>query len=297
MRLILWLILLLPLRLHAQVTYHPFPQQNATWSVDHHDFSSAGWACITTFHYGINGDTIINGISYKKMYRNNTLSSAPDSSFNPATASYECAFREDSTKKVWAVHPNDTTAYILYDFALQLGDTFDFPYQNIFTTGDTVGYVDSIQLPNGQFRRHLQVGPDEWIEGIGSMNGPIDCTPCFVTSWGNVLLCHSDSTGMIWGSPQPNFCHCDLFDALPEINAPQFTINTSNSGLVVKTITNARYSLMVYNNLGALVYSNTALSSSATIPLLELPAGIYIAHIRMQDSGQLFQKLFFFPGK
>ena len=146
-------------------SYIPFPTDTATWT--YHTYNSA-FNVHDCVNFYMEGDTLINGKSYKKMYGDIT------------NIRY---IREDSTKKVYMAfdcpYPCDTIETILYDFNLQLNDTFrvkDYDTSNYYKV--VVSNIDSI-LTNTGYRKRLRIDPlnfdweiscneiHYWIEGIG----------------------------------------------------------------------------------------------------------------------------------
>ena len=51
----------------AQV-YHPFPESEVVWQVEHRDSGTPCGSSEIYFYY-LNGDTILQGLSYKKLFR------------------------------------------------------------------------------------------------------------------------------------------------------------------------------------------------------------------------------------
>jgi hypothetical protein len=171
---ILILLILISFSIQAQ-QYYPFPSDSATWTTIEYGYGTFPPETGTS-HFGLVGDTIINGLTYSKLYANLGSLGAinPASSFNILTANFHGAIREDSSKKIWfnqgGANPVDL---LYYDFSLNLGDTFCFdPPQPSGASCLPVSSVDSI-LINGNYRRqiHFNYGgqTETWIEGIGSI--------------------------------------------------------------------------------------------------------------------------------
>ena len=159
--------------------YIPFPEDSAQWSVGYQDQTS-----ISSVQYKMKGDTIINGISYNKIYKGYDLNySAPDTVLN-------CFIRQDTAnKKVYCRYPyaayQDSSEFLLYDFNLTTGDTFNLKIlPNHITYPLVIVGVDTAQF-NSDFRRILYahvvdtcmqshclwgIGMDIelWTEGMGS---------------------------------------------------------------------------------------------------------------------------------
>ena len=157
-------------------TYIPFPTDSAQWSVRHtinNPFSQS------TVQYKMKGDTLLNGITYHKIYY------SLDLVYNSPNQTLHCFVREDTTKKVFVKYPAssgiDTSEFVLYDFNKEINDTvnlklysstdsaYKFQILNKFTSStniDTREYYQLIGL-NVTFCTGF-----DWIMGIGSVLSP-----------------------------------------------------------------------------------------------------------------------------
>lgn len=155
------LFALLPTLSFSQEMYEPFLEEGKVWTYHYYnDFT--GHEFYETL--AISGDTIVNNKSYKRIV-------------DVATGIFECAMREDG-KKVFCVYPHYADEVLLYDFGLNVGDSFQLYDDDSGTDTDawaTVVSVDTVVVGNRAFRI-LDVRPKDmmgwsnwWIEGIGSM--------------------------------------------------------------------------------------------------------------------------------
>ncbi len=110
--------------------------------------------------YFFEGDKAINSLNYKKLYvtYDSTL----------VIRNYNCALREDTNSHIY-VNENSVER-LLYDFSLNLGDTF---YQGWMNIPMIVDSVDTVTLLNGESRRRMFFSyyHEYWIDGIGSTFG------------------------------------------------------------------------------------------------------------------------------
>jgi hypothetical protein len=144
--------------------------------------------------YVIQGDSIFNSLSYKKIWMTN------DSTLNGLM--YQGLLREENNV-VYYVPPSNTEG-ILYDFNLDVGDTTyvknmfcgDVELETVVIAIDTVEYF-------GRERKRWYLESDGWqeywIEGIGSMNGPLHsfyalCIICPVWE----LLCFHENDELLY---------------------------------------------------------------------------------------------------
>lgn len=102
------------------------------------------------------GDTIINEISYKKLYLYNC----------GTTGDYMVAMREVE-KKVYIVEKNTSEELLVYNFDLNEGDIFESP---LTSSTYQVTKVEMVEI-NGKLRKKFSFDEnyDIWIEGIGSL--------------------------------------------------------------------------------------------------------------------------------
>ena len=153
--------------------YHPLVDSNATkewnywWYFGYHAGGGG-----TVYEYPdvlMTGDTLINGLTYKKVFE-------PGGINHP----YESAVMEDGFRKVFLKQFSDTSSSpgtLIFDFSLQVNDTFISPYVERIDTMLVVRSIDTIFL-GGALRRQFVLYPlnyssydstDVWVEGIGSL--------------------------------------------------------------------------------------------------------------------------------
>ncbi len=187
---------------HAQ-QYFPMPTEYARWRAvtQAYDLSTIVYTQIDQFV--IHGDTVLDSLTYAKIYRANNDSIIDSSSFV-----YMGALREDSTKKVYyrglipsryvcdSIYAEDEI--LLCDFSLQVGDTVSLWEDS---TKMAVTHINNIMIGGvNRNQWHLQnvnisgAAPDNdtWVEGIGSMKGLL-YGHCLEFEWGYYLACFEDS--------------------------------------------------------------------------------------------------------
>ncbi len=172
-------------KFQAQV-YYPFPSDSAEWHIKltcQAPFCTA--QIYSPYQTHQNSDTTINGKVYHKMYDipSNTLYS----------------FYRESSKKIYVKYPlggpfgNDTAEFVLYNFNLNIGDTFIvkvpsswiggiFPTQPkiVLTSTNTANNVWPWQtLPNANSTKVYYFSSNVictsanllWAEGVGNYSG------------------------------------------------------------------------------------------------------------------------------
>ena len=291
---IIVLIILLTAQVSGQ-SYDPFPTDSATWSVQEyfHAWLPEPDGCIAR-HYGLSGDTIIDGKKFSKLFGNNLPLHTPyeDTAFNVQTAVYVAAVREDSAKKIWIRQPGDTTDILYYDFALDSGDTFCFNY---FGMGcHPVISVDSI-LIDGNYRRQIIFQPfnsESWIEGIGSTTGWFEWQ--LTGSWSWRLLCFSEYQQQLYGSSN---CHCDTYTPIENINIIRKGVKiyptpaTLEIHIEFDEHSGDTYSINVYSVLGKRRKSIVCQEKRINIDVSDLQEGIYLILISDGEGASWTQKI------
>lgn len=170
-------------------TYTPLVVENAHW-VNYEESSNGPILYQNLFGYAIQGDTSVNGNTYKKVYRYQFL---PPQDPNPPSAPYEWTIRSlfalirEADKQVFAVILNTDTLQVQefcpdpapgvenlwYDFNLQVGDTISACLDAL----DQVLTIGQIAQENvwGAMRTNYELDQGgKLIEGIGANTGLFD---------------------------------------------------------------------------------------------------------------------------
>lgn len=175
-----------------QVEYQPFVEEGKVWD------KQVGGTKENTFSNYIDGDTLINGETWKKVYNH--------AGFGYPGYFYYAALREEG-KKVYAIAKGGDTPRLIYDFDLKVGDELKcgvegsafgclrdrsenpdtllgFPFRkslkvkSIDTIHVSGPYVRESYLRRFHFYLLDAFGVPEtrrevvWVEGIGSVMGP-----------------------------------------------------------------------------------------------------------------------------
>jgi hypothetical protein len=157
------------------------------------------------------GDTTINNILYKKMLGSH------DSLLVNGWVQSNIFMREDSLHRVFQYQENSEK--LLYDFTLELGDTFIVTHNFWDTCKLIVQNIDSIELNNSELRkrfylvRHDDPTPNQpwygyiyWIQGIGSLTHLTEYPwTCFFDNPYH-LLCYIENDEYLYTSPSFNSC-------------------------------------------------------------------------------------------
>lgn len=210
---------------HAQQSlqeyqYVPFPNSNAVWSEMYYPPILSGDDPRYERFALTNEDTLIGSIAYKKVYI------FFDTAFIKENASYVGGIREDENKKIFyrgtEIHGfkpsyiqivnNGGTKddeILLFDFSLQVGDTFS--YGNLSMSEDylVVTEIDTLRI-NNSTRKIFHFEPIwwvQWIEGIGSLKGLLFTSGDLPTNGlDNDLICFKKNDTILYFNAEYDKC-------------------------------------------------------------------------------------------
>ncbi len=232
----------------------------------------------------ISGDSIINEQSYKMIWWEDE--------------STLLGFGFDENKKTYfrPIGWEQTEDIVIYDFNLDIGDTFDLPvilssspFWEIYFEESIVEGIDSVTLNDGSFRKryHFSVdnifdtchGNGEWtfIDGIGSNIHPAYVLfYCF--EFGIELDCYSNQSQELHG----NCLYSPTFEV--PINPIKVFPNPTDNKLIIKAPGNEILSLLLLDINGHQVLLE---KNGDHMNLGELPGGVYFLKVQMR-SGSVF---------
>ncbi|HBX50235.1 MAG TPA: hypothetical protein DEH02_04095 [Bacteroidales bacterium] len=248
--------------------YIPFVKEGKMWT-EKTSPSAAPIYSIKT--YQMKGDTIILSNLYKKIINSqNTIS---------------CYIREDTITQQVYCRQNNGYEFLLYDFALQIGDTLQ---------GEDCITVSSVstELFAGSIRRKICINygfitePMIWYEGIGSNVQGIFAPKCIVGAY-TWLLCYLENDSLLYHDNLQNndcFILTSTFSLEPETNLTNYS---SNNILYVKTDDDRNYSLTIYDIYGKKGYKGN-FSGNFEMNFSYLPTGMYVYKITCQSTKQAF---------
>lgn len=272
-------------------SYAPFPMTSAAWGqVEELYTFPNGPSQFNYQHFFLNGDTLVNGHVYTRLFFDyGTLSNGIDT----ANAQICGAIREDTSKKVYFLRlgtvnpsfcplpPTQGQEYLMYDFGAAVGDTFYTEngagqlVNTVVATGvDTLFGVPRrwINIQKGYAGDGLWY-TDQQYEGVGSVMGVTGpyCTPF---EEGYQLLCFEDST-ISWGG-----CFlASISDGLSSEFALQVGPNPiePSSKLVIETTLSEPFDLEVIDLQGRTLLQ-TQLRGGQPFPIGSqgLPSGMYL---------------------
>ena len=267
---------------------------SSTWQ---EDYFAANIPTIVTEKYEhlVNGDTMINSLSYMKIYRIGTqVIQTPGSSTIPTEYNdlneYVAAIREED-QKVFFIPEYSTTNVeeVLYDFNWEVGDTVKCTSGCI-----TIISVGTIDYGNETRKLFTLNGGRTLIEGIGFDTGLFRYPQGFIESGGQ-LICYSKDD-IIY--PVSEFGGCELMvdnENIPDNEEETISISPNPAINEIRIISENETSdtnIKIYNSFGHLItdLQNVQLSNSPYIIGTDHFAnGIYFINIESENNSKTFK--------
>ena len=274
-----------------------FSQENFSFVDDDMQWSymtaenSEMWAykvpTIVTTTYKYNGDTIINTISYKKMYRTTN---------NGKNWDEFGAFRQKDAK-VYYIKKNETDEKLAYDFSSNMECRVKSNYDDIALTSDTTiinnvkkarwGFYQLMHCDNVEYGEPCAPLDNKYyyidiiLEDVGSIFSPTfdtlffssgTCAGCrYITS----LLCVQKGNDVIWYNPNYEDCYYER-TAIDNTANQQVSISPNPvKDKLTLTLPKAENEIKIFNLQGKLL-SQQNVGFSAEINVSMLQTGTYV---------------------
>ncbi len=281
---------------NGQIPLDSFYKDNTRWADLYYcawsSSSSSTTKSTTAYEYKIIGDTVLNTVSYKKIYRRDIYGkSSSGNTYTSDTFMYIGRLRTDHNTKVfftddrygvWSPYTIGQEKMI-YDFGLTVGDTL--------VGGRTITSIDTITTISGHKIKKYNYYSSYILEGIGSAYGFLGSAMIRYgpgPTCGNINLCY-ESGNMSYksGAEDPhNLLNWYLLENCYDINM----LNTTEPALPAKltvfpnpvsntinlkgSIAGKEAKIALYNSMGQIVYStlkeivNNNLQTTLKIPAL-----------------------------
>ncbi len=299
----------------AQVNkYHPLVDSGNVWSNGFETSDCNGGEYYWGFDiYQALGDSIINNLTYRKIYEGSVVATGPDYNVDGLISISPMSYtgillRDDTVNKQvfirqYGVYDTDE---VLYDFNLNVEDTF--PEAGLSDNeGFTVTFIDSVQLDDGTYRKRWGVtaGKDTayFIEGIG-FTGGFDLTDLgayfYAECSGSALNCFSQQDTNLYVIENPtvvqavydssHYKPCQVPTATGIYNpnlvtAKLFPNPVAQGGSITVKGISEQYTFTLENILGEQVFSKGITSPAQPISLPNsIPGGVYLCRIKTQSN-------------
>jgi len=248
--------------------------------------------CVNTEQTVIEGDSVINGKGYKKVFSGGQMEKLK----------FEGLLREEN-QKVFFIPKNIFTESILYDFSVESGNRVQFTDKGGIAW-DWYAQVDNVEI-NGAMKKRIQLSEtsesnfifDTWIEGVGSLHGLLN-VGMPPNGGGRQLLCVSEKENIIYQNTNFGKCYYGSEDlkavgdilGLPVITGLQSTqdnhisIEISKNGIIIFAKDKVLSQIEIFNMSGQKVYAIKTTSNPIVINTDFLSRGVYFAKIKEGDS-------------
>lgn len=228
------------------------------------------WGGCTFGTHRILGDTMLEGIVYKKIHSLSIVGSHV-----PVVGA-----REDVENQKVYFH-DGYEEHLAYDFSLEQGDVFNI---HCGSQPTEVVMVDSVEMLNGEIRKRIHFPEEIWIEGIGSSKGltaPFFDLCLFDVS--SETMCFYAGIDQLWQGEE--FTDCG-FDPLSTNGAPLngFTVYPNpardKATLHFSNVTQTNDLIQLLSMDGRSIRSlHPGAVQSMLIDLQDLPAGMYLVQL------------------
>ena len=243
-------------------TYIPYVEEDKCWSYAFvRQISPINYKA-DYFIYRLKGDTIINGLSYKKLLYG-------------CSESYVGGLREDNKRIFIKEGQQDKDEQLLYDFNLQEEDWMDYLHQVI--------KIDTIQIGDTKRKRFI-FGPgyeyETWIEGIGALEDfyPLQGRLDGYLSQG--INYQKKGAEIVYKTDEWYFNENECEDITSVqtmvINDCEVFPNPVNDVLTISCSNNTISRIEIFNILGKIVYSQPY---KDTIDISSFSEGLYLLKV------------------
>jgi hypothetical protein len=265
--------------------------------VEGNSWSTVGWSWgnAWTDYYFIEGDTSINSVGYKKVYK------TPDSLLQ-SDLTYWGGMREDTISREVYYYSNWAGEKRIYKFSLEVNDTISVwslecgPYIAMVEAKDSI--VDLF----GNVRERMKVGyygagwvyDEYWIEGIGSTLGLLSAGNFMCIADLNFeLLCYRHNDDLYYMNPLYDTCYITMV-SIAEREPYNSLIKISPNPLVSQSKVHIPeyvkvQRIYITDSFGRLIKELDV--NELTIVKDHFPAGIYILSLKTAG-GDLYHSRF-----
>lgn len=291
--LMIFLVLLLPTILSGQVINH-FDNLDSEWNVaktyPDGNQQNPNFAATTTTIFTFQGDTVVNGEQWFKLY------SATDSSHQDDLL-YRGLLREDNSRVLYI----DTLDQLdtLYDFNVSVGDSVEFELNGTTPEWLEVINVDSIEINGALYKRIKFEEPtvqafdklnEVWIEGIGSIHGPL--FPNYPVKFSQeipdsmLVTCSYADNQQVWQHPSYESCYVDIVLGVEKKEIVDFNLypNPFSDNIYFDNSSSEGFDLAVRSSTGKLLKQLHIKDDHKTIDLSGLNEGIYFLTFRGRET-------------
>lgn len=231
------------------------------------------------------GDTMIDGLIYEKLY------------YSDETFSQYYGGHRVSGDSVLIKYVNSSDENLLYNFGLELGETFNGDWGTFEVVNIDFEYVFGIERKRMTLRNSAYGYEDVWVEGVGSIKSGylFAGIPDDIFDAGSTFTCYYSNQYSDWYYAQaaPSDCLAN------EVTSPCLSLSTKDiaSGFSFKIVPNPasdfveiqssmrlNYEMFcnIYDLNGKRIFSKNLYKGQSRIPLSTLQNGVYIIEINTE---------------
>lgn len=230
----------------------------------------------------IEGDTIITGLTYFKVYNENNI--------------FFAALREDTANKIFFYDFFTNREYLLYDFEWENGKELLYQwrvYDSVLGDYPLISYavidkMDSVQLLDGLYYKCLRDGTSEnrinVIQGIGDLKG-FFLYPLRPSNGSQIdLLCFHKGNQLIYLNPDYEDCTAGITSNIEELSKDKIKIfpnPTSNNLTIEIDKPYSQIKIEIRDVQGRILYQKETLENP--IRLDNWSAGIYMVKLQVDN--------------
>lgn len=270
------------------------------WAHEDYIYPYTTYEYIYTTYYFTQGDTILDGKEYSKVYTTSNL--------NSEDTTYHIGIRQEGDSVfVYGLYGNNER--LAYRFNVALGDTLQVGNGLGEEFYHIVSGIDSLELLNGTYRKRIYIdlymyfqgvleyyesNAEIWVEGIGAVYG----CPLWSPLWTGfevfefipeTLFCFSDTSEQLYIDEMYQSCDVLITDVstVSEEQSVFVYPNPVNDFLNIELITSASNltKIRIWNMQGALMFENNVPATTNTeVSVYSWPAGIYLLQIDLYSS-------------
>lgn len=247
-----------------------------------------------TYFTKFEGDTIIDGYSYKKIWRCDE-----EDLINWSTDGF---IRENEDHQVF-LKPPDYIEGLIYDFGVSPGDSVEA--LNVYLNSSNILHfvvteVDSVLLLDGYRKRvtlyeYINQKEEVWIEGVGSYFGILNsCNDAYgIACGGFSALCYKENGSLVYQEPVYATCFYSVTVGLSSVKQERLQVypNPAKNFVSITFPNNSGRWVEVWDFSGKIIEKNLFFEKNILLNLQEVDNGMYIIKVLDDENYYLPFKL------
>jgi hypothetical protein len=280
----------------CQVVHH-FANSDSRWNVAESypggNLNNPNFIATTTSVFGIQGDSLISGDTWRKMYVTSDSLFLTNLEFVGVT-------RVENDRVLFRDTLNQLDT--LYDFSLEVGDSVLYNINGNYLEWIDILDVDSVLINGSHYKRFYFDEPsmsafdwlnEVWIEGIGSIHGPL--FPRYPRKFSgempdSMLLTCSFSSGQdVWNNSDYDDCYVNDVLGLKMYSQNSFSVypNPFSTEIYVESTNSGIEQIIIYVQLGKVVLKIDDYTEGERIDMSTFDSGLYLLKIKADQSSTI----------